>query len=189
MAMEVIIRASKWVVGSERLASGIRLLPIRAYMDDITTMTTTAPCTRRLLGKLKENISGARMKSKPPKSRSMSIVKGELVEQRFFIDQEPIPTVTEKPIKSLGGKYDSKLKDSDQAHELRQDLIKGLEVIDKFMLPGKLKIWCLQFGLLPRIMWPLTIYDKGRCGSGGRAVVWQSEGCRFDPTLGVSKCP
>ena len=22
-----------------------------------------------------------------------------------------------------------------------------------------------------------------------RAVVWQSEGCRFDPTLGVSKCP
>ena len=37
--------------------------------------------------------------------------------------------------------------------------IKGLEVIDKSMLPGKLKIWCLQFGLLPRIMWPLTIYD------------------------------
>ena len=31
--------------------------------------------------------------------------------------------------------------------------------------------------------------DVGRCGSGGRAVVWQSEGCRFDPTLGVSKCP
>ena len=33
------------------------------------------------------------------------------------------------------------------------------------------------------------ILHLGRCGSGGRAVVWQSEGCRFDPTLGVSKCP
>ena len=22
-----------------------------------------------------------------------------------------------------------------------------------------------------------------------KAVVWQSEGCRFDPTLGVSNCP
>ena len=22
-----------------------------------------------------------------------------------------------------------------------------------------------------------------------RAVIWQSEGCRFDPTLGVSQCP
>ena len=32
-------------------------------------------------------------------------------------------------------------------------------------------------------------FHVGRCGSGGRAVVWQSEGCRFDPTLGVSKCP
>ena len=30
---------------------------------------------------------------------------------------------------------------------------------------------------------------NGRCCSGGRAVVWQSEGCRFDSTLGVSKCP
>ena len=78
MAMEVIIRASKWVVGGERLASGIRLPPIRAYMDDMTTMTTTARCTRRLLGKLQENISGARMKFKPPKSRSISIVKGKL---------------------------------------------------------------------------------------------------------------
>ena len=30
---------------------------------------------------------------------------------------------------------------------------------------------------------------NGRYGSGGRAVVWQSEGCRFDPTPGVSECP
>ena len=53
-------------------------------------------------------------------------------------------------------------------------------------------------------LWPLLTYDYsssvieltfiksdlvGRCGSGGRAVVWQSEGCWFDSTLGVSKCP
>ena len=29
----------------------------------------------------------------------------------------------------------------------------------------------------------------GDMAQEGRAVVWQSEGCRFDPTLGVSKCP
>jgi len=34
MAVEVIIRPSRWVVGGERLASGIRLTPIRAYLDD-----------------------------------------------------------------------------------------------------------------------------------------------------------
>ena len=32
-------------------------------------------------------------------------------------------------------------------------------------------------------------FNVGRCGSGGRAVVWRSEGCRFDSTLGVSQCP
>ncbi|KAJ8016034.1 hypothetical protein DPEC_G00002940 [Dallia pectoralis] len=78
MAMEVIIRASRWVVGGEKTKNGIRLPPIRAYMDDMTTLTTTAACTRRLLGKLQENIKWARMKIKPNKSRSISIVKGQL---------------------------------------------------------------------------------------------------------------
>ena len=34
MAMEIIIRASKWVVGGERRQDGMRFTPIRAYMDD-----------------------------------------------------------------------------------------------------------------------------------------------------------
>ena len=84
MAMEVIIRASKWVVGGERLQGGLRLPPIRAYMDDMTTMTSTAPCTRRLLDKLNSNLQWARMKVKPSKSRSISIVKGKVVDKRFF---------------------------------------------------------------------------------------------------------
>lgn len=58
MAMEVIIRASKWVVGGERLQSGQRLPPIRAYMDDMTTLTSTVACTKHLLGKLQANITG-----------------------------------------------------------------------------------------------------------------------------------
>lgn len=41
MAMEVIMRASKWVVGGERTRAGLRLPPIRAYMDDMTTLTST----------------------------------------------------------------------------------------------------------------------------------------------------
>ena len=35
MAMEVIIRASKWVVGGEKFQGGPRLPPIRAFMDDM----------------------------------------------------------------------------------------------------------------------------------------------------------
>ena len=35
----------------------------------------------------------------------------------------------------------------------------GLESIDRSGLPGKLKLWCLQYGLMPRIMWPLALYE------------------------------
>ncbi|KAJ8393735.1 hypothetical protein AAFF_G00057880 [Aldrovandia affinis] len=159
MAMEVIIRASKWVVGGERTKNGLRLPPIRAYMDDMTTLTTTAACTRRLLGKLQENIKWARMKIKPNKPRSISIVKGELKDVRFCIGDDPIPTVSEQPVKSLGRWYNASLKDKEQVQQLRQDIVNGLDNINKTLLPGKLKLWCLQFGLLPRIMWPLTIYE------------------------------
>jgi len=39
IAMEIIIRASKWVVGGERRQDGMRLTAIRAYMDDMTLVT------------------------------------------------------------------------------------------------------------------------------------------------------
>ncbi|XP_058852600.1 uncharacterized protein LOC131699533, partial [Acipenser ruthenus] len=159
MAMEVIIRASKWVVGGERLASGMRLPPIRAYMDDMTTMTTTVACTNRLLGKLTNNIEWARMQFKPTKSRSISIIKGKVVDKTFFINGEAIPTVSEKPVKSLGRWYDGDLKDTVRVGEVRQQAVEGLKSIDSCALPGKLKLWCFQFGLLPRLLWPLTVYE------------------------------
>ena len=32
-------------------------------------------------------------------------------------------------------------------------------MIDKVDLPGKLKVWLYQHGLLPRLMWPLQVYE------------------------------
>jgi len=91
LAMEVIIRASRWVVGGERLASGMWLPPIKAYMDYMTTMTTTIACTNLLLGKLTDNIEfieikfeWARMQFKLSKSRSISIVKGKVVDKKIL---------------------------------------------------------------------------------------------------------
>ena len=52
MTMEVIIRA----VSGDRPQDGTRLLPIQAYMDVMTTLTTTAPCTHWLLAKLNDSL-------------------------------------------------------------------------------------------------------------------------------------
>ena len=40
-----------------------------------------------------------------------------------------------------------------------KDVAEGLARIDKSGIPGKLKLWCLQFGLFPRLMWPLSVYE------------------------------
>jgi len=85
MTLEIFIRTSRLVVGGERLSSGMR--------HDMTTMTTTAACTNRLLGKLTNNIEWARMQFKPSKSMSILIVRYKTL----FINGEAIPSVSEKP--------------------------------------------------------------------------------------------
>lgn len=37
-----------------------------------------------------------------------------------------------------------------------------MDHINKTLLPGKLKLGCFQFGILPRILWPLTVYEIER---------------------------
>ena len=58
-----IIRASRWVVRGQRIRPGLRMLPVRAYMNDLTTLSTTKACTLQLLRKLQENIELAQMKN------------------------------------------------------------------------------------------------------------------------------
>ncbi|KAL1282810.1 hypothetical protein QQF64_001613 [Cirrhinus molitorella] len=87
------------------------------------------------------------------------VVGGKLTDERFYISEEPIPTVLEKPIKSLGRWYNAEIKDTQQFEQIRQDLANRLKKINNTALPGKLKLWCYQFGLLPRLLWPLTMYE------------------------------
>lgn len=71
--------------------------------------------------------------------------------------------MSEKPVKSLGRWYHVILTGTEQVDQLRQETICGLESMHKTMLPGRLKLWCLLFGLIPRLiprlMWPLIIYE------------------------------
>ena len=70
-------------------------------------------------------------------------------------------TVAEEPVKSLGRWYETPLSDKGRGMQVQKQVQEGIKAIDKSGLPGKYKAWCLQFGLLPRILWPLTIYNVG----------------------------
>lgn len=63
-AMEVIIRASKLVVGRERWQERMHLPSVRSSMDNMTMVTTTVPCIKRLRERVNKNLKRASMKIK-----------------------------------------------------------------------------------------------------------------------------
>jgi len=76
-----------------------------------------------------------------------------------MIGGETIPPVLQQPVKSLGRVYSISLTDRYQGNQVLHMVCDGLAKIDKCGLPGKYKAWCYQFGLLPRVLWPLQVYD------------------------------
>jgi len=98
------------------------------------------------------------MKIKSTKSRSITISREKLSDRKFVKDEEKIPIIRDKSVKKLG-RYQADLNDGEQAVQLRKDVTEVLDRIDKSRLPGKVKLWCLQFGLFPRLMWPLSVHE------------------------------
>ena len=90
----------------------------------------------------------------------LTIRKGRVYDRtRYRIGDEVIPSISDAPVKSLGRWFNKELSDKSQINEVRLMVEDGLKRIDKCTLPSKLKLWCLKFGLFPRIMWPLMLYE------------------------------
>ena len=114
-----------------------------------------------MLRRLDDLIEWCGMKFKVKKSRSLSILRGQVRDVRFQIQHENIPLVKEEPVKSLGRWYSVPLSDKRRGIEVHEQLRKGIQAIDECRLAGKFKVWCLLFGLFPRILWPLQMYEIG----------------------------
>jgi len=62
-------------------------------------------------------------------------------------------------LKSLGKVFDCSLRDTASIRATNQELEAWLWGVDKSGLPGKFKAWIYQHGILPRIIWPLMVYE------------------------------
>ena len=134
--------------------------PIRAFMDDLTVTTSSVTGSRWLLKGLEQSTTWARMRFKPAKSRSLVLKKGKVMERvRFTITGGKIPTLNEKPVKSLDKIFNGSLRDTAAIQKSIQDLKEWLNKIDKTGLSGRFKAWIFQHDVLPRIVWPLLLYE------------------------------
>jgi hypothetical protein len=150
--------ATKECRGPESL-DGIQHPSCRAFMDDVTVMTSHEIGMRWVLRRLDTLATWSRLTFKPEKSRSLILKKGIPVKTTFTIQSKTIPTITDNPIKSLGKWFDVSLGDKNHQSSVFSQLNTWLKSISNTTLPGFLKAWCFQYGILPRLGWPFSIYD------------------------------
>ena len=105
LAMELILQGTantaKGVMTEEQLV----LPPSQVFMDDIIILVQTKGAANNLLRRYHSLFTWARMRAKPKKSQSLSLVGGSVREIHFSIRDDMIPTVRDKPVKSLGRLY------------------------------------------------------------------------------------
>ena len=100
------------------------------------------------------------MKPKADKSRSCFIVKGRSRNvQPFETGAKVIPSLQHDPVKTLGRVYDGSLSDRKAKDELAEKIKAGLKTIDRSLCTGVMKLFTYQSILLPRICWPIMIYE------------------------------
>ena len=81
-------------------------------IHDLTLLNPSTAKTQCILERLIVLIDWAGMKFKPKKSRSLVLSKGKVDEDfHFYLHEQPIPSVSEEPIKSLGRWYTKDLRD------------------------------------------------------------------------------
>lgn len=106
-----------------------------------------------------DRLMGSR-RFKPAESRSLVVKKGKATDRfRFNIEGSTIPSVSKKPVRSLGKGFHNSLKDSSSVQATCQELGSWLQAVDRSGLSGKFKAWIYQHGILPRILWPLLVYE------------------------------
>ena len=157
LAINMIVKSAEIECQGPMMKTGVRQPPIRAYMDDLTVTTTSVMGSRWILRSLEKLMAWARMKFKPAKSRSFVMKKGRTVEKfRFSIAGTVIPTLSE----CLGKIFDTTLRDTNAVRAAIGDLELWLTRVDMSGLPGRFKAWIYQHSVLPRILWPLFVYDS-----------------------------
>ena len=162
LAIQVILNAVEPCIPEAHVGGGLHMPPIKAFMDDTTLITNRKQVMQRAINKANDLLGWCRMEFKPAKSRSLALTRGKLRENVFFfVADQRIPTVSEEHVKSLGRIFDTDLSDKKQEEAIKRQCKEGMDAIDRAPLPGKYKVWISQFVLLPRLLWPLTIYEIG----------------------------
>ena len=159
LTMSWLVESNKKVTKGPKTSSGQRQENSRLFMDDINSTTETVPQMRYLLSSTDSKLKWADLSARAKKCRSLVIIKGKVKKKLLKIGGEAITPIQEQPIKCLGKEYNEKLNERDQIDFITRTVVDDLKKIDRCKLPGRYKAWIVQHMMMPRLMWPLSIYN------------------------------
>ena len=134
LLMEMLLHSTKDTTSTKNVPS------IKAFMDYMTVISELKSLMKKLLKRLQELFKWAVMTIKLSKSRFLSIIKGKSQEIKFAIDDNVIPTIREKSVKSISRCYSLPLTDRYWWQDILKQLKDGLLSIDKCDLIAKDKL-------------------------------------------------
>ena len=159
LTMSWLVESNKKVTKGPKTSSGQRQANSRLFMDDIASTTETVPQTRYLLSSTDSKLKWAGLSARAKKCRSLVIIKGKVKKRLLKIGGEMITPIQDQPTKHLGKLYNEKLNEKDQIEHVTKTVVADLKKIDLCKLPGRYKAWIVQHMMMPRLMWPLSIYN------------------------------
>ena len=135
---------------------------IKAFTNDTTLVMNRMQTVQRSLDKMNDLLEWCRIAFKAAKSRSLALTRWKVLSDIFFqVAGQPISTVQDEQVKSLGRVFDATLKDRYQEADTWRMMKESLEAIDGMSLPRIFKMWLIQFVLFPRLLWTSAIYEIG----------------------------
>ena len=146
------------------LASSLKSPLVKAFMDDLFLMSPSLIQTQKLLNRAVKALSWGRMALKASKSKTLVINDGEVLEHCALSvcvsqNMQPIPSITQNPVRFLGRSISVTLNDKESKESLIEALAKSLKLINNSKHRGVHKLWIMQHLLIPRLRWPLLIYE------------------------------
>ena len=141
---------------------------MRAFMDDLKIMPSTICGAKTLLCRCTIALTWAGLTFRADKSRSIVIIKGRSMNTTPFSVSSPrelsdftsfIPSIHSRAVKVLRRIIDGSISERNSLDELEKKLLDGLNIIDTSHFTGSQKLWFLQHLLIPRIQWPILIYE------------------------------
>ena len=166
--MNIILEYSLVTTTPQFHLNNVSLPPMRAFMDDLNIMSSTVCGTKTLLSSCTIALKRAGLTFRADKSRSIVIIKRRSMNATPFSVSSPkepsdftsfIPSIQSRPVRFLGQVIDGSIFDRNSLDELKKKLLDGLNIIDSSHFTGSQKLWFLQHLLIPRIQWPILIYE------------------------------